>query len=74
MSKQDWRFSLQKEEAHNTGQNSEHENQFLENSRSKVHTLNADMPIHSLCEPSNNKGKKKSNIFWFWPQGRDLIN
>ncbi len=69
----------QKEEAHNTGQNSEHENQFLENSGSKVHTLNnADMPILSLCdEPSNNnKGKIIIIIiyFWFWPQGRDSIN
>jgi hypothetical protein len=59
MSKQDWiEGSLQKEERNNTGQNSEHENQFLENSGSKVHILNADMPILSLCEPSNNKGQK----------------
>jgi hypothetical protein len=46
-----------RKETHNTGQNSEHENQFLENSGSKVHILNADMPVLSLCEPSNNKGK-----------------
>jgi hypothetical protein len=34
----------------------------LENSGSKVHILNADMPVLSLCEPSNNKGKKIKKI------------